>query len=164
MSEKIIVIGVGNVLMTDEGVGVRVAERLISGYTFPDNVEVYDGGATGMHGLLPLIEEADHLIVIDAVNGPGRPGEVYRYDGDTFRRVIPKKLSAHDVGLVECLTIADINGRAPKTVTVIGVQPEDIITWGMELTPAIAAKVDELAAMTLEELKRLGVGDEGILR
>jgi len=154
--EKIIVLGIGSVLMTDEGIGVRVAERLKQSYTFPENVEVYDGGATGMHGLLPLIEEADRLIVIDAVNGPGEPGELYRYTAEDFRLTIPKKLSAHDVGFLECLAIAQINEYAPKSVVIIGVKPLDIETWGMELTDFIAGKIGKLVEMTIAELKELG--------
>lgn len=158
--EKIVVIGIGNILMTDEGVGVRVVERLMAQYRYPANVELYDGGTTGMHGLLPLIEDADHLITIDAVNGPGEPGTLYRYNAEDFRLSMPKKLSAHDVGFIECLTIADITDRMPKTVVILGVKPRDMVTWNMELTETIAAKVDDLVAMALEELRRLGVEPE----
>jgi len=154
---KIIVIGIGNVLLSDEGVGVRVVERIKTGYDFPPNVEVYDGGATGMMGLLPLIEDADHLIVIDAVNGAGRPGSLYRFTIDDFKLTMPKKMSAHDVGLVECLAMTEITGRSPESVVILGVKPEDIKTFGMTLSDTVEAKLDDLEKMVLGELRSLGV-------
>ena len=158
MKEKIIVLGIGNILMKDEGIGVRVVEKIMEDYKFPDNVEIYDGGVTGMMGLLPLIEEADHLVVIDAVNGPGEPGTLYRYTGEQFRHTIPKKLSPHDIGFVECLTIAEINERSPKSITVIGVKPEDIKTREMGLTERVSQVFDDLVSKTIEELKTLNAG------
>lgn len=154
---KTAVLGVGNLLLSDEGIGVHVAKKLLAEYSFPDNVDVYDGGVTGMMGLLPIIEESDRLIVIDAIDGPGKPGELYRYTLDDFRLFIPKKLSAHDVGLLECLTIAEVNGRSPETVTVIGVKPKDIKTYSMDLTSVISSKVGDLAGMVMEELRAMGI-------
>jgi len=154
--EKIIVVGLGNILMSDEGVGVRVVDRLKERYTFPANVEVYDGGTTGMHGLLPLMEEADHMIVIDAVNGPGEAGDVYRYSLEDFKLTIPKKLSAHDIGFIECLAVAEINETLPRSVTVIGVKPSDMTTMSMELTETVKASMEKLMDMTLAELRSLG--------
>ncbi len=157
MAKKIIVLGIGNILMSDEGIGVRAVEAIKEKYTFSENVEIYDGGTTGMMGLLPIIEEADHLIVIDAVNGPGEPGALYRYTLDELRLNIPKKLSPHDIGFLECLSIAEINGRLPESVVIIGVKPEDIKTRRMELSEPVAGKIGNLVSMTLAELKTLGV-------
>ncbi|MDH5542156.1 MAG: HyaD/HybD family hydrogenase maturation endopeptidase [Nitrospinota bacterium] len=154
--EKIIVLGLGNILMSDEGVGVRVVDRLKEMYTFPANVEVYDGGTTGMHGLLPLMEEADHMIVIDAVNAPGEAGDVYRYNLEDFKLTIPKKLSAHDIGFIECLAVAEINETLPRSVTVIGVKPSDMTTMSMDLTETVSARIDDLMDMTVAELRSLG--------
>lgn len=156
MQKTIIVIGIGNILMSDEGVGVRVVEKLMAEYSFPDNVEIYDGGSTGLKGLMPLIEDADHLIVVDAINGPGEPGALYRYTVEDFKLNIPKKLSAHDVGLLECLTYAEINERLPESVIIIGVKPVDMTTPSMELSQAISLKVSGLVDMSLHELRKLG--------
>lgn len=161
---KIIVIGVGNILLADEGVGVRAAERLKERYVFPDNVEVYDGGVTGMHGLMPLIEEADHLIILDAVKGPGEPGALYCYTVDDFRLNIPKKLSAHDIGVIELLAVAELSGKLPQSTIILGVKPLDMTSWSMELTPLIAGKVDDLAAMAVEELGKLGAAPSLLAR
>jgi len=153
---KIIVLGIGNILMSDEGAGVRVVEKLQEEYSFPPNVEIYDGGTTGMHGLMPLIEEADHLVVIDAVNGPGEPGTIYRYSLEDFKLTMPKKLSAHDIGFIECLTIAELTGRIPESVTIIGIKPEDFTTRKMELTDTVNNKLNELANVTVKEITAFG--------
>jgi hydrogenase maturation protease len=153
---KIIVIGMGNILLSDEGAGVRAVERIMAAYAFPPNVRLVDGGTTAMKGLLPLVEEADRLIVVDAVNGPGEPGELYRYDGGDFRRNFPKKISAHDIGFLECLAIAEVNGRAPKSVTIIGIKPFDMRTLSMSLSPLIEARMGALQKMILDELALLG--------
>ncbi len=159
MSEipKIIVLGIGNILMSDEGVGVRALERLKEKYSFPENVEMHDGGTTGLHGLLPLVEEADHLVVIDAVNGEGEAGTLYRYTSDDFKKIFPKKLSAHEIGFMECLTVAELNGRLPKSVIIIGIKPEDMQTPNIGLTSTIKLKVDELAEAAAKEIESLGV-------
>ena len=153
---KIIVLGIGNILMSDEGVGVRVVEKLQEEYGFPPNVEIYDGGTTGLHGLMPLIEEADHLVVIDAVNGPGEPGSIYRYTLDDFKLSMPKKLSSHDIGFIECITIAELNGRLPESVVIIGIKPEDFATRKMELTETVNKKLNELANAAVKEITALG--------
>jgi len=153
---SIYVVGMGNILLSDEGAGVRAVERLMSRYSFPAHVHLVDGGTTAMKGLLPIVEQADHLLVLDTVNGPGEPGQLYRFSGDDFRKNIPKKISAHDIGFLECLAIAEVNDRAPQTVTIIGVKPEDMRTPSMELTPKISAAVDGMVDMALAELSALG--------
>ncbi|MGK7346144.1 MAG: HyaD/HybD family hydrogenase maturation endopeptidase [Candidatus Nitrospinota bacterium M3_3B_026] len=153
---QIAVIGVGNVLLSDEGLGVRAAERLMAEYDFPENVEVYDGGVTGMMGLLPIIEEADSLVILDAVNGPGEPGTLYRHTLDDFRKVIPKKMSIHDVGVMECLAIAQVTGRLPRSVIILGMKPGDMTTPGMRLTDTVEKRIGELARMAVDELAAMG--------
>lgn len=153
---KIIVLGIGNILLSDEGVGPKVAWRLKAEYRFPPNVEIYDGGTTGL-GLLPYIEEADHLVIVDAVEGPGDPGSVYRYTVDDFKLNIPKKMSIHDVGLIECLALAELDGETPRRTIIIGVKPKTLAP-GMELTDVVASKVDELVRMTVKEIEEMGFG------
>jgi len=154
--QKIIVLGIGSILMSDEGVGVRVVEKMQEEYSFTPNVEIYDGGTTGMHGLLPLIEEADHLVVIDAVNGPGEPGTIYRYTLDDFKLTMPKKISSHDIGFIECLAIAELIGRLPESVIIIGIKPEDTTTRKMELTETVNNKLNELTNAAVKEITALG--------
>ena len=154
---QVVVLGIGNVLLTDEGAGVAAVERLKEEWSFPSNVEVYDGGVTGMVGLMPIIEDADHLIVLDAVLGKGPAGSVQRYTLEDFKLTIPKKLSSHDIGFVECITIAEVNGYTPDSVTVIGVVPEDISSWSMVLTKTVGSAIDEMIDLTIKELQNLGI-------
>jgi len=153
----IIVIGMGNILLSDEGVGVRVVERMMESHRFPPNVRLVDGGTTAMKGLLPLVEQARHLVVVDAVHGPGLPGSLYRYSGADFRINIPKKISAHDIGFLECLAIAEVNEQAPESVVIIGVKPVDMTTPSMSLSPQIEGMLDDIIKMVCIELAALGV-------
>ncbi|MDH5478708.1 MAG: HyaD/HybD family hydrogenase maturation endopeptidase [Nitrospinota bacterium] len=155
---NITVIGMGNVLLSDEGVGVRVVERLMETRRFPPHVRIVDGGTTAMKGLLPLVEEADHLIVVDALNGHGPAGSIYRYTGADFRKNVPKKISAHEIGFLECLAIAEVNDRSPASVVVIGVKPKDMTTASMSLSPEIEALLDPIGDMVCGELAALGAG------
>lgn len=151
---KVIVLGIGNILLSDEGVGPKVALKLSSEYRFPPNVDIHDGGTIGL-GLLPYIEEADCLLIIDAIDGPGEAGSIYRYTVDDFKLNIPKKMSIHDVGLIECLALAELTGRIPRQTIIIGVKPASLKP-GMELTEAVAAKVDRLVEMAVEEITKFG--------
>ena len=149
------ILGVGNLLFTDEGVGIRVAEALRLRYEFPENVEVVDGGTLGIH-LLGFISAADHLIVVDAVRNDREPGTLYRLAGEEIPKRILAKNSLHQVDLLEALTLCEALDKVPETV-ILGVEPEDITTMGVELTPTIGAKVDALIEGVHGELSRLGV-------
>ncbi len=157
--DTIIVLGVGNILLKDEGVGVRVVEELERRYTFPENVRLVDGGTQGLW-LLSTIQEARHLIVVDAVLGEGEPGTIYRLEKDDLPKGLRTKQSAHDSDLVEALNLCSLLGSEPQSVLVLGVQPADIQPYGLELTEKIAARVSDLAELVVEELKGLGVSPQ----
>lgn len=153
--EQITILGVGNYLFSDEGVGIRVIEKLEQEYEFPEHVVPVDGGVLGVH-LMGIIAAADHLIVVDAVRNSGLPGSLYRLAGEEIPLRIQAKNSLHQVDLLEALTLVKAIDRSPQTV-ILGVEPEDIETMGLTLTPAVAARVDDLVAMVLTELDRLNV-------
>lgn len=155
-SDRIVILGVGNILLRDEGVGVRVVERLEKDFTFPENVRIVDGGTQGLW-LMSTIQESDHLIVVDAVLGRGEPGTLYRLEKDDLPKGLRAKQSAHDSDLVEALNLCELLGSGPKSVTVIGIEPENIQPYGLELTEKVAAKVDELVEKVLQELRRLDI-------
>lgn len=146
--------GVGNILLKDEGVGVRVAEKLQSEYEFSPNVTVMDGGTLGMRLVEPILE-SDFLVVVDAVLAGGEPGDVFRLTGEDLRKSLAFKDSLHQADLVETLVYCDILGNRPETV-VIGIQPLDYTPWGDELTPTIAAKVDKMTGHVLDEIAQAG--------
>ncbi len=158
-TENIVVLGVGNILLKDEGVGVRVVEEIDRRYLFPDNVSVLDGGTQGLW-LMPTIQQSDHLIVVDAVHGKGAPGTVYRLERDDLPSSLRAKQSAHDSDLVEALNLCEMIDVGPKSVVVVGIEPQDISPFGMELTPPVAAKVEELIERVLAELKNFGIEPE----
>ena len=156
MKEKqITILGVGNILFTDEGVGVRVLERVKEQYDFPPNVALVDGGVLGMN-LLGTISEADHLIVIDAVRNGQAPGTLYRLQGEEIPQRVLAKNSLHQVDLLEALTFCSALDKHPETL-IVGIEPEDIKTVGLEMTPVVAKKIETMVEMVIMELNLLGV-------
>lgn len=153
-SQNIVILGIGNILFCDEGFGVRVIERLMERYTFPDNVSVVDGGVLGMN-LLGVMSEADHLIVVDAIKNKGEPGSLYRFERTHLPERIRVKSSLHEVDFLEALTMCQVLDAVPETV-IVGVEPEDIDTLSIELTETTASKIDPVIEMVLAELDRLG--------
>jgi hydrogenase maturation protease len=150
---QITIMGVGNLLLTDEGFGIHVVKLLEERYEFPQNVSVIDGGVLGLN-LLGVISEADHLIVIDAVKNGKAPGTLYRIDGKSIPERIRAKNSLHQVDFLETLTLCQALDKTPETV-ILGVEPKDIETLGIDLTQTTLKKVDETIEMVLAELDRL---------
>jgi hydrogenase maturation protease len=153
--ERVLVLGVGNPLMRDDGIGPRVIELLMSDYEFADCVDVLDAG-TMSFSILNLISQADRLIVVDAVRDTGYPaGTVMRL---TPEQIAPNQIrhSMHDVALVDVLQAVELMGSAPAAVA-IGVQIEAIEEAVMELSPPVESAVSVAAAAVLDELLRLGV-------
>jgi len=154
--ERIVVLGVGNLLLKDEGVGVKAVEELDRRYSFPENIRLVDGGTQGLW-LMSTIQQADHLIVVDAVLGRGAPGTLYRLERDDLPKGLRAKQSAHDSDLIECLNLCSLIEQEPRTVVVIGIEPEDIRRFDLELSESVAAKMEALVQSVIEELRRLGV-------
>ena len=151
---RITVLGVGNILLSDEGVGVRVVEALCRRFDFADHVRVLDGGVLGVR-LMGIISETDILIVVDAVCNRGEPGDLYRLaDHEVPRRVLAKQ-SMHQMDLPEVLALCKAIDHDPLVV-VLGVEPEDISTISDQLTPTISERKEDLIRMVLKELDRLG--------
>lgn len=148
--KKIVVLGVGNLLLSDEGIGVHVVNKLME-MALPPEVEVIEGGIYGL-GLMNVVMGAERLIVIDAVRGGGPPGSIYQFNIEeltTYPDVY--KMSVHEVSILEVIRLSGLVGRTPKT-TVIGVEPKSLET-GMELSPEIQAKVPRIIELILDELK-----------
>ncbi|MDZ7697667.1 MAG: HyaD/HybD family hydrogenase maturation endopeptidase [Deltaproteobacteria bacterium] len=152
--KQITVLGVGNILFSDEGLGVRVVEALDAAYTFSPNVNLVDGGVLGLN-LLSTLSDADHLIVVDAVKNGGEPGTLHRLEGEQIPSRILAKNSLHQVDLLESLTLCKALDNVPETV-ILGAEPLDINTLSLELTPPVEDKVDDLVDFVCKELDRLG--------
>ena len=144
---EIMVLGIGCILYSDEGFGVRVVEKMEALYEFSDNVLLVDGGVLGIN-LLGVISKPDHLIVVDAIRNKGKPGDLYRLADDQIPQRIRAKNSLHQGDFLEALTMCQALDKVPETV-IIGVEPEDIDTQSLDLTPAIQAKVGPIIEMVL---------------
>ncbi|GAB6038391.1 HyaD/HybD family hydrogenase maturation endopeptidase [Fundidesulfovibrio butyratiphilus] len=153
-AKKILVLGVGNILYTDEGVGVRLVEKLQREYDFSDNVTLLDGGTLGMRLMDPLLE-CDLALVLDAVLGGEAPGTVYRLTGDDLRKSLAFKDSMHQTDLVDTLIYCDLVGKRPDCV-VVGVEPFDYQTMGVDISPGLGERLDAMAAFALKEIEAGG--------
>ncbi|TVQ98585.1 MAG: HyaD/HybD family hydrogenase maturation endopeptidase [Desulfovibrionales bacterium] len=151
---QILVLGVGNILLKDEGVGVKAVEKLRAEYAFSPNVELMDGGTLGM-ALMDPIMEFDRLIVVDAVVNGGEPGTLYRLVGVEMGKSVAFKNSMHQTDLLETLATCKVLGNCPETV-VIGMEPKEFDPWGTELTPPCQARLDELCRFVLQEVSEQG--------
>jgi hydrogenase maturation protease len=152
MAGKIVVIGVGNLLLGDEGVGVH-AVRELKKRALPPGVEVLDAGVAGI-GLLDLFPGAEKVLLIDAADMNRPPGTVVRFTPDDIQsHGESPKLSAHDVGLLEVLQLAKALGKSPPQVVIVGVQPGEI-SWRMDLTPEIQAALPQVVEEVLREIEQ----------
>ena len=152
---RVLVVGVGNILLKDEGVGVHTARRLQE-MVLPDGVVVIDGGTAGMDALL-LYEDVDRLVVIDAIRGGNKAGTIYKAHlkagemgklTQLFKRRANSKISLHQIGLIESLAAARKLNRAPKEIVIIGVEPGEW-DWGLELTGPVAQSVPKIVKKVL---------------
>ncbi len=147
---KTLILGLGNILLQDEAVGVRVVERLQAEYEFPDEVTVLDGGTLGLN-LLQQLEDAERVIVVDAVKAGKEPGTLLRLRNEEIPAFLGPKVSPHQVGLQDLLALARLRGRVPGEIVLWGVQAERLEP-GVWLNPSVAAQVEQVAAHVVEEL------------
>lgn len=152
---RIVVLGVGNILLSDEGVGVRAVEKLQRDFVLPAGVEVIDGGTTGME-MLEDLACAGHIIIVDAVRSGNAPASIVRLAGEQVPVFFRTKLSPHQIGLSDVLATLVLTGEQPGGVTVIGVEPLSLET-AMALSPQVEAVLPEVVSLVVEELRQLGV-------
>lgn len=153
--QRVLIMGVGNPLMRDEGAGPRVIELLLKGFQFPENVEVVDAGTMGF-GILDLMRGIDRLIVVDALRDTGHPA-------GTVMILTPEEMSEnqvmhslHDTRLVDVLQAAALLDRAPETIAV-GIQIERIEEWVLELSDSVAEALPIAAAAVIDQLETSGI-------
>jgi hydrogenase maturation protease len=140
------VVGIGNVLLRDEGIGCHVVHALEK-IPLPD-VKIIDGGTCP--DILQLLEDADKLIIVDAVEGGGTPGQIYRFHLEDITLEQKPFLSLHDLGLVDSLMLMQLWHKTGETV-IIGVEPREI-NWGLELSPELQEKMPQIIDAILAEL------------
>lgn len=155
--ERVLVLGIGNVLWADEGFGVRCVERMAETHALPANVRLLDGGTQGLY-LLPFLEEADALIVFDAVDFGFTPGTlVTMRDEDVPAFMGAKKMSLHQTGFQDVIATAQLMGYCPRRMTLIGCQPVELEDYGGSLRPAVAEQIDHAIAEAVRELRAWGI-------
>lgn len=153
--KKTLVLGLGNILLGDEGVGVRVVERLETLYDFPDGTQVLDGGTLALD-LLPYVEDTDRLVVIDAADMGAEPGTVVRIVDEEVPTFLSIKVSPHQMGLADILSATRLRDLYPEELVLWGVQPGEMQAT-LELSAPVAAQVEALANGVLADLSRWGV-------
>lgn len=155
--EEILVLGIGNLLWADEGFGVRAVEALQRDWEFEGPIRLMDGGTQGLY-LVNHVQEADRLIILDAVDYGLPAGTLKVAQNDDVPRYLgAKKMSLHQTGFQEVLMLAQLTGRFPREVVLIGVQPERLDDYGGSLTPLIKARIPPAVALALECLRAWGV-------
>jgi len=153
--KRITVLGIGNILMGDEGVGVHAVRALRGSYSFPEQISLIDGGSMGLD-LLPFIENTAKLLIVDAVSSGSPPGSIQVYEGQLIPAVLSQKTSVHQIGVKDLLFALNFMDKAPEEICLVGVEPENLdILLGLsekmkEVFPALLGAI-------LARLARWGV-------
>ena len=150
------ILGVGNLLLGDEGFGVHCIKRLAGKYRFPDQVTLLDGGTAGIM-LAPFIEDQDILYVIDVIALEGDPGSIHCFTGEElWRSPVTARMSPHQVGLVEILELCRLRDRLPDYLEMITVIPADL-SMGIGLSPMLASSLERVETHLLAALAGQGI-------
>jgi hydrogenase maturation protease len=142
------VVGVGNLLLKDEGIGVHIA-RALQQMAISQDTEIIDGGTSP--DLPYYLNGADKLVIIDAVKGGSKPGTVYRFRPGDVNIESAEMVSVHELGLEQSLKIMKLMGSKPKEIVVIGIEPKEI-DWGTELSAELQQKIPEILNIVLKEI------------
>lgn len=149
--KKILVMGVGNVLLQDEGVGVHAIGDLQK-EEWPANVDLVDGG-TFTQDIFHILEGYDYLLVLDIVHAGGKPGDIYVFTEEDLVQNEEQRLSLHDIDLIDSLNMAEMVGSRP-VMRVVGMEPKSYTEWSMELTPEVGAKFDLFLDTARKEIRK----------
>lgn len=144
----IVVVGVGNLLLKDEGVGIHVVQRLQE-MDLPSDVELIDGGTSP--DLIAYIRAGDKLIIVDSARAGGEPGTIYRFLPEDLATDAGTLASAHELGVDLNLKLMSLMGNEPREIVIIGIEPKEI-DWGTELTPELEQKIPEIVKVILREI------------
>ena len=151
---SILVLGIGNTLITDDGIGVFTIRAIESNYTLSPNINVVDGGTLGLNLIHPIMN-ADRVIVADAVKNGKKPGSLYRFTLEEFQNSIQPKQSIHQLTFLETLAYVALLGKCPS-VTIIGMEPFDCCTVGIGLTNGAQKNIPKLESLVVQEIINCG--------
>ncbi len=149
-----LVLGIGNLLIGDEGVGCLAVEELIKRYQMPSDVECVDGGTAGFE-LLPLIDNKDHVILIDALRNDMTPGTVVKIEGEDVPQSFLSSITPHQLGISDVLAAAALTDTLPKKMVLFGVEPKQLDV-GIGLSPEVAIGMEKIIKVVVEQLRDFG--------
>ena len=150
MPQKVTLIGLGNLLMRDEGVGVQAVRAVEERYEIPPDVEIVDGGTSGLD-LLPYIEGRDRVLFVDAVNFGQEPGYIGVLENQEIPALFARKDSLHHLGLMDVLATAQLLDVTPRHLCLIGIQPLNL-EIGLELSELLQTRMELLVAQIITKL------------
>lgn len=155
IQKKVGILGIGNLLLSDEGFGIHTIHYLEKNYNFPDTISLNDAGTAGIY-MAPFLEECDPILVIDVVDIKAAPGSVHYFNShDIGTGIIFSKMSPHQLGLLEMLEICKLRDCNPETVDFFCIVPADLQT-SMDLSPEVAPRVKEIAERIVSQLRQAG--------
>jgi hydrogenase maturation protease len=155
---NVLVLGIGNVLMGDDSIGIRVIEELGRRFRFPESVELLDGGTSGIE-LLSHIRGRDWLIIVDAIKSGFPPGTVVRAEGDDVPAKFMTRISPHQLGLSDLLATASLSGDLPPNMVLFGIEPKRV-ALGFELSDEVRSNFEKLLETVVSELINIGAAPE----
>lgn len=152
MEEKkpVLVLGVGNILLRDEGFGIHVVRKMME-MDLPANVEVIDG-ATGGFDLVDFVEGREKVVFVDVVQTDQKPGTLYRFAGEDLEDRPKSGLSLHEIDVSDLLKLIDMLGLARPEIIVIGIEPKDMATATMDLSPELEAQIPRVIDLVMKEI------------
>ena len=148
---KIVILGIGNLLLGDEGIGIHFVRMLNEESLDYANLEIIDGGICPEFA--SFVEDAHKLIIVDAVKGGKKPGTIYHFGIDDVMMDLPMKLSLHQMGVIDSLKMLRLVGKEPKDTIIIGIEPKNI-NCGLELSPEVKKGLAELRKIVAQEIKK----------
>jgi hydrogenase maturation protease len=151
---SLLILGLGNLLCSDDGLGAFVAQAIAGTRIIPGGVKVLDGGTLGL-SLLPYLEDADRAILVDAIQADAPPGALVRVEGDDVGPAVAARLSVHQVGVSDLIEAARWRDRVPPTLVLLGIVPQTT-DLGVGLSAPVQARMPELIDLVCEEARRLG--------
>lgn len=155
MNDRIVVLGVGNPLMGDDGIGIEALTRLRESWVVPADVQLIDGGTWGMQ-LLPAFEAADEVLILDAIEAGRPPGSIVSLGRDELPRHLRLRVSPHHVDLEDVLALLEFRGTTPARMAAVGIQPASV-SWGIGLSPPVEAAVPALVREVARRLAEAGI-------
>lgn len=147
--KKTLIAGLGNILLGDEGVGVKVIEEMEERFTLPANFSLLDGGTAG-YALIDYMKGYDRLIMIDAVRGGEKPGTIYRLSADDIQQRTDLKLSGHQISLPDVLLLAGKLDKLPE-ILLLGIEPKDM-DYDLELSSDVKKAAEKVIELLVQEL------------